>query len=303
VGDFRLDVTLKQNDIERGQPVQITGKVSGRGNIQTISEPVNSFPAEFKKLSATGKEDMMKDQNGVSGSKSFEIVLIPLKEGKFTLPPFEFSYFDPAKKEYRTLKSRELSVNILPSKVPLPQEYEKSLTEENTKKPPTPITIDWQKIGSTVLAVVTSIYFWLPAIIIIALIIIFVLYRKYQEKLVSDPVKLRQKRALNIARKRLKKAFHLLKKNELKEFLGEIFNSTAKYLGDKYDFSAAGITTDGLKELLSNKGLPTEAQTQLDNFILECDLLRFTPSSLSKEKAVELAEVAEKLIVTIEKTA
>ena len=230
-------------------------------------------------------------------------MLIPLKEGKFTLPPFEFSYFDPAKKEYRTLKSRELSVNILPSKVPLPQEYEKSLTEENTKKPPTPITIDWQKIGSTVLAVVTSIYFWLPAIIIIALIIIFVLYRKYQEKLVSDPVKLRQKRALNIARKRLKKAFHLLKKNELKEFLGEIFNSTAKYLGDKYDFSAAGITTDGLKELLSNKGLPTEAQTQLDNFILECDLLRFTPSSLSKEKAVELAEVAEKLIVTIEKTA
>lgn len=301
VGDFRLDVTLKQNDIERGQPVQIMANVSGTGNIQTISEPVNLFPAEFKKLSATGKEDMIKDQNGVSGSKSFEIVLIPLNEGKFTLPPFEFSYFDPAKKEYRTLKSRELSVNILPSKVPLPQEYEKSLTEENTKKQPTPITIDWQKIGSTVWAVITSIYVWLPALIIIALIIIFVLFRKYQGNLVSDPVKLRQKQALNVARKRLKKAFHLLKKNELKEFLGEIFNSTAKYLGDKYGFPAAGITTDGLKELLSNKGLSTEAQTQLDNFILECDLLRFTPSSLSKEKAVELAHVAEKLIVTIEK--
>jgi len=303
VGDFRLDVTLKQNDIERGQPVQITVNVSGRGNIQTISEPVNSFPADFKKLSATGKEDTIKDQNGVSGSKSFEIVLIPLKEGKFTLPPFEFSYFDPDKKEYRTLKSRELSVNILPSKVPLPQEYEKSLTEENTKKQPTPITIDWQKVGSTVLAFITSIYVWLPALIIIALIIIFVLYRKYQEKLVSDPVKLRQKQALNVARKRLKKSFHLLKKNQLKEFLGEIFNATAKYLGDKYGFPAAGITTDGLREILSNKGLLPEAQTQLESFILECDLLRFTPSSLSREKALELAQVAERLIVTIEKIA
>lgn len=303
VGDYRLDVTLKQNEIERGQPIQITAKVSGRGNIQTISEPINSFPKEFKKLSSTGKEDLVKDQNGVSGSKSFEIVLIPLKEGRITLSPFEFSFFDPAKREYRTLKSRELSVNILPSKTPLPQEYEKSLTEDNTKKQPTPITVDWRKIGATVLNVATSIYFWLPLTLVIVLVTIFVLYRKYQEKLGSDPVRLRQKRALKVAQKRLKKSFHLLKKNELKEFLGEIFNSTAKYLGDKYGFPAAGITTDGLKEILSNKGLSPEAQTQLDNFILECDLLRFTPSSLSKEKAVELAQVAEKLIITIEKIA
>ena len=126
------------------------------------------------------------------------------------------------------------------------------------------------------------------------------MYRKYQKKLAANPAKLRQRKALKVAKKRLKKAFHLLKKNELKEFLGEIFNSTAKYLGDKYGFSAAGITTDGLREILTNKGLSLDAQNQLENFIFECDMLRFTPSSLSREKAVELAQVAENLIVTIE---
>ncbi|MBN1471772.1 MAG: protein BatD [Syntrophaceae bacterium] len=301
VGEYNMDISLKQTQIERGQPIQITAKISGRGNIQTISEPVSSLPVEFKKLSSTGKEDLVKDKNGVSGSKSFEIVLIPLKEGKFALPAFEFSYFDPAKKEYRTVKSGELIVNILPSKTPLPQEYEKSLTDENAKKQMKPIIIDWRKIGAAVFGVVTSIYFWLPSLIAFVIIIIFVLYRKYQEKIVSDPVKFRQKQALKVAQKRLKKSFHLLKKNKLKEFLGEIFNSTAKYLGDKYGFSAAGITTDGLREILSSKGLSEEAQKQLENFILECDLLRFTPSSLSREKAVELAQEAEKLIVMIEK--
>ena len=301
VGDYQMDVSLKQNEIERGQPVQITAKVWGKGNIQTISEPVSSLSVEFKKLSANGKEDLIKEKTGVSGSKSFDIVLIPFKEGKFTLPPFEFSYFDPVKKEYRTLKSRELLLNILPSKVPLPQEYEKGLADESAKKQTAPIIIPWQKIGTSIFAIVTSVYFGLPVLVIIVLTIIFVLYRKYHERLMADPAKPRQKQALKVAQKRLKKAFHLLKKNELKNFLGEIFNSTAKYLGDKYGFSAAGITTDGLRDILTNKGLPLDAQNQLENFILECDMLRFTPSSLSREKAVELAKVAEQLIITVEK--
>ncbi len=301
VGEYHMDVTLKQTQIERGQPIQITAKIWGQGNIQTISEPTSSLPGEFKKLSSSGKEDLVKGKSGVSGSKSFDIVLIPLKEGKFTLPPFEFPYFDPVKKEYRTLKSRELLLSILPSKIPLPQEYEKSLTDENAKKQAASFTIDWQKISAAVFAIVTSIYFWMPFILIITLILTFVAYRKYQERLVADPAKWRQKQALKIARRRLKKAFHLLKKNELKEFLGEVFNSTAKYLGDKYGFPAAGITTDGLRDILNNKGLPAEAQKQLENFIFECDMLRFTPSSLSREKAIELAKVAEQLIVTIEK--
>ncbi|HOU49934.1 MAG: protein BatD [Smithella sp.] len=300
VGSYQMDVTLKQPEIERGQPVQITAKVWGSGNIQTISEPVSAFSADFKKLSSTGKEDMVKEKNGVSGYKSFEIVLIPLKEGKFTLPSFEFSYFDPDKKEYRTLKSRELSLTVLPSEIPLPQEYEKSLAEDQAKKQMTTITVDWQKILAAILAVVTSVYFWLPLSVLITFMAIFILYRKYQERLIADPAKFRQKQALKVSRKRLKKASYLLKKNELKEFLGEIFNSVAKYLGDKYGFSANGITTDGLREILVNKGLSPDAQKKLDNFIYECDMLRFTPSSLSKEKAVELAKVAENLIITIE---
>jgi hypothetical protein len=300
VGDYQMDVSLKQNKIERGQPVQLTAKIWGRGNIQTISEPVIDLPKEFKKLSATGKEDTVKDASGLSGSKSFDIVLIPLKEGAFVLPPFEFSFFDPVKKQYRVLKSKELSLTISPSSTPLPQEYEKSLTGEPAKKP-VGINIPWDKIGAAALKTITSLFFWIPVLAIILVIIIVSLFRKYRARFAADPAKARQKQALKVARNRLKKAARLLKKNDLKEFLTEIFNATAKYLGDKYGFSAAGITTDGLREILSSKGLAEQAQKQLENFITECDMLRFTPSQFSREKAVELSQVAENLIITIEK--
>ncbi len=300
VGDYQMDVSLKQSKIERGQPVQLTAKIWGRGNIQTISEPVIALPQEFKKLSATGKEDTTKDSSGLSGSKSFDIVLIPLKEGSFTLPPFEFSFFDPVKKQYRTLKSKELNLTISPSSTPLPEGYEKSLTGEPAKKP-VGIAIPWDKIKTVILKTVTSIFFWIPVTAIIAFAIIISLYRKYRARFAADPAKTRQRQALKVARNRLKKATRLLKKNDLKEFLSEIFNATAKYLGDKYGFSAAGITTDGLRDILSSKGLALEAQKQLENFITECDMLRFTPSKLSRERAVELSQVAENLIITIEK--
>ena len=302
VGNYQMDVSLKQDAIERGQPIQITTKVWGKGNVQTISEPISSLSGEFKKLSASGKEDVVKDNYGISGSKSFDIVLIPLKEGRFTLPPLEFSYFDPAKKEYRTLKSRELHLTILPSSTPLPKEYEKSLVDETTKKQ-VAIIIPWQKINTAIFKMVTSVSFWLPILSAIALVIIFLLYRKFQERLVADPSKLRQRQALKVAKRKLKKATYLLEQNKLKEFLGEIFNATTKYLGDKYGFSADGITTDELRDVLIRKGLAPEAQKQLESFIIECDMLRFTPSSLSPEKAIELSRVAEQLIVTIEKIA
>jgi hypothetical protein len=300
VGEYQMDVSLRQNKLERGQPIQLTAVIRGKGNIQSISEPLSALPKEFKKLSATGKENVIKDTSGLSGSKSFDIVLIPLKEGTFTLPPFEFSYFDPVKKEYRTLKSRELNLNILPSSAPLPQEYEKSLAGETANKQVS-IAIPWDKIGAAIQNTVTSIFFWLPVGAIIVFIIIFALYRKYQKTLVANPSRIRQKQALKVAKTRLKKAYRLLKKNELKEFLSELFNATAKYLGDKYGFSATGITTDGLRDILNSRGLTLDAQKQLEDFIIECDMLRFTPSSLSKGKAVELSQVAKNLIVTIEK--
>jgi hypothetical protein len=174
---------------------------------------------------------------------------------------------------------------------------------DETAKKQVAITIPWQKISAAIFKMVTSVFFLMPIIFVMVMVIIFALYRKFQERLVADPARLRQRQALKVARRKLRKASDLLKRDELKEFFGEIFNAMAAYLGDKYGFSVSGITTDELRDILIRKGQPLEAQKQLESFVFECDLLRFTPSSLIREKAVDLSQVAEELIVAIEKNA
>jgi hypothetical protein len=51
------------------------------------------------------------DDVGISGTKSFEMVLSP-NEKKEKLPVLAFSYFDPAKEQYVTLRSEPIAISV-----------------------------------------------------------------------------------------------------------------------------------------------------------------------------------------------
>ncbi|OGB87946.1 hypothetical protein A3H38_04875 [candidate division WOR-1 bacterium RIFCSPLOWO2_02_FULL_46_20] len=296
VGRYKMQVWAKETTIERGKPLQLTAKVWGEGNIQTISEPQCKVPKEFRKISAAAEEKLDKNSTNISGSKSFEIVLIPLKEGSFTLPPFTFSYFDPSQNKYVRLTSQATPIQVTPSSVPLPNEYTENLDDDKAQGT-VDINIPWNKIGGFIIIIIASIYLWI-GLIVVALVGLGVwAVKRYQTASAIDPAR----RALKVAKKKLRRSYNLINANKLKEFIGEIFTATTKYLGDKYHFSSAGVTADSLREILSKKGISEEIQKQVEDFNDECDLIRFTPSSLTKGKATELAKIAEDLIVLIEK--
>ena len=98
----------------------------------------------------------------------------------------------------------------------------------------------------------------------------------------------------------MKKSRALLNAKKDKDFIADIFESVAHYLGDKFSFSSMGITTDQLKAVLAQKGVGDDLQKRVEDFVLECDLLRFTPALLDRKKAEELFFTAQKLIVEME---
>src|SRR5436190_1241001 len=55
----------------------------------------------------------------ISGTKTFEMVLSP-NEKKETIPLLAFSYFDPAKEQYVTLRSDPIAINVQGGAVPAP---------------------------------------------------------------------------------------------------------------------------------------------------------------------------------------
>ncbi|MBU0630322.1 MAG: BatD family protein [Candidatus Margulisbacteria bacterium] len=298
VGRYKLSVAPSVKEVERGKPFTIVAKVFGEGNIQSVSEPVLADGEGYKKLSSSSNEKVVPGNLSVSGSKTFEIAVLPLKEGTLALPPLSFSYFDPGAEKYVQLNSQPLAIKVLHSSSPLPKEL--NAGSQNGPEGSVKISFNWRKPLRWLFGLVVSPIFIVGFGLTVGLFLIFVVWQRFKKLQGADPIRLRRSRALRVARGRLKRAQQLLKEQKLKECVGELHESVSHYLGDKYNFSATGATTDEVKELLSDKGISSEEQTEIEAFFNECDLARFTPSTLDTGMIDKLLRQAERLIVLIE---
>jgi hypothetical protein len=110
VGNFTMNTEAKPKTVQVGDPITITSNISGRGNFDRMNAPVLEDEQGWHKYppSANFKQD---DDVGISGQKTFETVISP-NENKSAIPPLVFSYFDPAKEQYLTLRSDPMPIRV-----------------------------------------------------------------------------------------------------------------------------------------------------------------------------------------------
>jgi len=288
VGRYSLSTDMDKDVIKQEKPFTLRVKIVGDGNIKAVSEPEVSFDGKIKKLSVNVTENIIKGDL-VSGSKIFEYILMPIGKGKSRVGPVGFSYFDPSQGKYINRSSCPCEITILPSNIPLPKGIDQAT---NSQEKPI-IHVSRQMIFNILLAI--------SIIVLLVLSIIGIIWsiKRYRKYLYSDPIKVRRKRAKWVAMNNLKKAKNLLKAGKLKEFVAEAYDAVAHYLGDRYNFAFVGITQDKLKDILSQLGIADDVQQEIDRFLFECDLIRFTQSSLDRSKAEEILRIAEGLIVAV----
>ncbi len=110
VGIFNMTTDVKPKSAQVGDPLTVTATITGRGNFDRVSAPTLSDERGWHKYPPSSKFTK-NDDVGISGEKSFEMVLTP-NERKQQMPPLLFSYFDPLKENYVTLKSDPIAVHI-----------------------------------------------------------------------------------------------------------------------------------------------------------------------------------------------
>ena len=110
IGNFTMLTDAKPKDVQVGDPITVTTEISGRGNFDRVNAPAVEDERGWHKYppSSKFKQD---DEVGISGTKTFETVLSP-NEKKQTLPLLAFSYFDPIKEHYVTLRSEPVAINV-----------------------------------------------------------------------------------------------------------------------------------------------------------------------------------------------
>ena len=86
--------------MEEGDPVTITVRVEGTGNVKTFSKPRLPELPQFKVYDSNSKTDVQTTER-VSGNRTYEIVLVPKDEGEHDIPPIQLAYFDTREGRYR----------------------------------------------------------------------------------------------------------------------------------------------------------------------------------------------------------
>ncbi|NJM79633.1 MAG: protein BatD, partial [Flavobacterium sp.] len=71
------------------------------------------FPSAFEVFDPEHKEQVNTPLSGMNGKISDKYTIIPQFKGKYTIKPIEFSYFDLGTKSYKTITSKEITINVL----------------------------------------------------------------------------------------------------------------------------------------------------------------------------------------------
>lgn len=110
VGTFGLKVDANPKKARAGDPITVTATITGRGNFGRVNAPALEDESGWHKYPPSDKFTQ-DDDVGISGTKTFEIVL-SATERKDKIPPLVFSFFDPVKEMYVTLRSDVIPVQL-----------------------------------------------------------------------------------------------------------------------------------------------------------------------------------------------
>ena len=107
VGDYRLDERIRHTDLETGQSAGYNFNIYGEGNISAIHKPKTKNDDKFEFYEPNVRQDITRQNNRITGTKSFSYFMIPKEPGQFKLKDyFQWVYFNPKLKKYDTLKSK-----------------------------------------------------------------------------------------------------------------------------------------------------------------------------------------------------
>ena len=278
VGSFNISAQLDNNEVKANEAVKLRVIVSGVGNLKLIKQPIVEFPKDFDRYDAKVTDKSKLTTNGVEGSMIYDFLAVPRHQGKFDIPPVEFTYYDTSSGGYKTVKTEGFTLNVLKGSGSSTvsdftgQEDLKLLNKD----------IRYIKTGNVGQHGVDDFFFgskeyWISlAVLALIFISLFVIFRQ-RAIAGADIVGQRAGRANKVATKRLKKAARLMRDNKPSEFYDEVLRALWGYVGDKLNIPVEQLSHDNIADRLSARGVEQYVVRQFIGAIDECEFERYAP--------------------------
>lgn len=138
VGRFRMEVAAAPTNVAAGDPVTVRVKVTGTGNFDGLRLP--DLPANSGFQAYPGTNSFAADDGdplGITGTKNFEMVLVPEQPGLQRLKWPVLSFWDPKERRYATEEPRPLMIQVRPGAATQAQPSGGNAVASGAAAPPT----------------------------------------------------------------------------------------------------------------------------------------------------------------------
>ena len=298
VGKFSAKSGVDTREVRANEAITYRLTISGSGNLMLIDAPKLNFPKVFEVYDPQIDDKISRSNSGISGSRTFEWVLIPRSQGDYEIPAFDFAYFDPATGKYATSHVDAISVHINKGD----PNAMKNVTSNKSNVKLLNSDINYIQTGATHFETLNQKHgvewwFWTFLVLILGgAIVAILLGRRYQAQQ-QDIAGVRLRRATKEARKRLKKAAAHLYTGDDNSFYEEIYKAIWGCLADKYNIELSRLSSDTVHDCLVEKSVPEEQQQRIMKTLQDVDFARFAPGDAATKKQQIYDEALEMIVM------
>ena len=281
IGSFSLQATTDNDKVKANDAINLKIKISGKGNLKLIDAPEVEVPTDFEKYDPKVSDNTNISESGVSGSKTFEYLLIPRHEGEYTIDPIKFTYFDLDKKQYEQLQSSAFKITVKGISGDASAAQSVATSQNKTDIKLLGKDISFIKTGKLTTKPATTFYlsglYYLLVAIPFAALILLILYIRKRNRLAGDAEYMRSSRATKMAHKRLSIAKKMIDAKKDDAFYEEISKAIYGYASDKLNINFSEMTKENLRQKLINRNIPDALTERIIATNDLCELARYAP--------------------------
>lgn len=291
VGQFDIEASLERGRFPANESGILSIRIRGKGNLQWLTAPEISWPAGVEGFEPEVQDETDKLTVPVSGSKLYRFPFSVGQPGKYVLPSFEFSYFDPLTAQYVRLQTPALPVQVDPAVAGAPSPYQKTTKGFLNRM----FYHRWWIIVVIAGLVITGLLVWILT------------DRKKQKQAEAESTNLDAQQAQeNESNPEPEKVFvdplqesrDCLRNNQAALFYSSLHREFRHYLAEAFGADPGSLQPSQVPLLMQGKNIPESLQIRSQQFMQDLQRILYSPFQQQVEPA-RLLEEAERLISEI----
>ena len=294
VGRFEISAEVNATIGTVNEPVLLTVKVTGDGNIEALPDPTWPEFSGWRAIESPPTSEAEVMDGRVTGIRAYELGLVPEESGDLTIPAIAYPHYDPEAERYIQIATVPIVLAIggadgVSPLVSDDAEAEQSASEVRGNKPVP------QELGRSRNGLTGTPVYWAAWVVPLLIIVGGAIWRRRVVVREAALATSRQQNALRNARSVLRRATEAGLDTRVASA-----DALLSYMSDRLDVAVGGLTRDSLLQWLGEAGVSSGLAQRVEDTLALGEEARYSPVGDGAGRREDLAERTAQLLTDLE---